>query len=160
MMTGKRPSIKYLMENHDWLDIKDLCRETVTTGLRLNKTDRTRLKQVAAYYDWYYGDLWGEEYRQSQRRKYITLVLEKFVVLSLLVETTRTTLSSTSIELLDLGPGTETEYVDMYYRSSFLSEEDRIEMREEYERKQVEGTETDDERLIPVSIPGYRVGTE
>lgn len=127
----KRPSHKHLLTYHDiYTQPLDLAGNIYRS---LGAKMRRKLRIVAAYYDWYYEKVWPEV-DETDRRWYIYNVLDKFLVLSQLSSSELTSLSTTTHELLEYGPQ-EYEFVLMYYRSSFLNEEERDEMREEYEQQ-------------------------
>lgn len=133
MMSGnlRRPSHKYLLTHHDVFTAPaDLAGATYHA---IGAKARRKIRLVAAYYDWFYSEMWGGEPDDKRRRAYISLVLGKYLVLSSLAASEHTSLGTTTYELLEQGPDTEPEFIDMYYRSSFLPEDERNEMREEYE---------------------------
>lgn len=150
-----RPTNKVLLTKHDWFTAPGDIAGTIF--LALGAKSRRKLRSVAAYYDWQYEEVWGEELTQTDRRNYAGYVLEKYLILSSLTADALTNLGRTTWELLEYGPGTEAAFVDMYYRSSFLPEDERTEMREEYENNHEKYEHLDP---IPRAVRIDRVLTE
>lgn len=131
-MTGndERPTNRQLLAEFDWYVPIGTAGGVYHT---LGAKERRKLRLVAAYYDWHYWKLWSGQCTQKKWRAYIEWVLERFLVLSALAGGENTNLSTTTMEILNYGPETEKEFVEMYYRSSFLPEDERDAIREEYE---------------------------